>query len=243
VRRRTDATPEHPGASAEEARAAGWRWCRRPRPRSRVRSCLASSSSSPSTCPSHAPGPRGKMFRPMAITVCSPFSGRSCCRSRSSRRHLVPDEGDGRHHESAGSLALRDPLRRAPRGCDASPRADAGDWRRHRCGRDRVDSVPGTEFMPKLDEARSYRDPQAAVGLAGRVVVISTRVAAHGAVSSRGQAVVTKLGRPDLPPKRWHLPGRRLCVLHPLERGPRAARRRRSSNAMAARLSDMPGSR
>ena len=75
-------------------------------------------------------GLEGKMFRPMAITVCSAILGRPRPRPhRGARGVLLPPEGRG--HGARGGLVPAAPplLRGPPRGRDEPPAADARGWR------------------------------------------------------------------------------------------------------------------
>jgi cobalt-zinc-cadmium resistance protein CzcA len=87
-------------------------------------------------------GLEGKMFRPMAITVCSAILGSlllSLTVVPVVSSYLLRLGGD--HHEERWFARLARPLRPPPRGCDESPGADAGHRRISRRGRARFDPM------------------------------------------------------------------------------------------------------
>ena len=245
VRRRTDATPERPGASAEEAESR--------------RLALVSSAATEVARPIlfgvliivavYLPiftlqGLEGKMFRPMAITVCSAILG-----SLLLSLTVVPVaisylmKVTGGHHEERWFARLRDRYV-----------VHLEDAMRHR-GRTlaiggaivaaAIVSIPflGTEFMPKLDEGSILIETRKLPSVSlDESVVISTRVERMVREFPEVKQVVTKLGRPDLATEAMGIyQGDVYVVLHPLETWATGRSKEALIDAMAARLSDMPG--
>ena len=153
-------------------------------------------------------GLEGKMFRPMAITVCSAILG-----SLLLSLTVVPVVSSyllklaHAHHDERWFVKLREHYLRRPRGGrwtipDAHDGARPGGGRRWRWGR-----CPflGTEFMPKLDEGSILdRNPQAAVGLAAGIDrdVEARRADREGAFPKSARSSPRSAG-PTSPPRRW----------------------------------------
>lgn len=190
-------------------------------------------------------GLEGKMFRPMAITICSALFGAlllSLTAVPVASSYLLSLSGG--HHEGAWFERLR---RRYLRHLE--------DAMNHRARTIAVAlavvgaaiaSVPflGTEFMPRLDEGsiliESRKYPS--VSLA-ESVAISTRVEERLKTLPEVRQIVTKLGRPDLATEAMGIyQGDIYVQLHPVESWTTGRQTKEDLiAAMATILQDVPG--
>ncbi len=190
-------------------------------------------------------GLEGKMFRPMAITICSALFGAlllSLTAVPVASSFLLSLSGG--HHEGPWFERLKARY--------VSHLEDAMNhrWRTIAVALVSVavaiGSVPflGTEFMPRLDEGsiliESRKYPS--VSLA-ESVAISTRVEQTLKTLPEVRQVVTKLGRPDLATESMGIyPGDVYVQLHPAEQWTTGRRTKEDLiDAMAAALSEFPG--
>jgi heavy metal efflux system protein len=190
-------------------------------------------------------GLEGKMFRPMAITICSALFGAlllSLTAVPVASSFLL--KLDGSHHEGAWFDRLKALYLRTLE--------DSMNHRRRTLAialtvvSAAIISVPflGTEFMPRLDEGsiliESRKYPS--VSLA-ESVAISTKVEQKLMALPEVSQIVTKLGRPDLATEAMGIyQGDVYVQLHPMDQW---ATGRHSKDelvdAMAAVLADFPG--
>jgi heavy metal efflux system protein len=190
-------------------------------------------------------GLEGRMFRPMAITVCSALFG-SLLLSLTGvpvvASYLLKLDG---HHEEAGwfvrlrnrysrhlSNQLRHPLRTTVVAAAVVVVA--------------LSSIPflGTEFMPRLDEGSILIETRKLPSVSlEESVTISTRVEQilldrFGEVSE----IVTKIGRPDLATEAMGIyQGDVYVLLHPEDEWPSGRTKSELVDAMADELSHVPG--
>jgi heavy metal efflux system protein len=189
-------------------------------------------------------GLEGKMFRPMAITVCSAILG-----SLLLSLTVVPVASSyllkvtGIHHEERWFVALRDRYLRDLR--------SAMDHRGRTLGIAVVAvvlalaSVPflGTEFMPKLDEGsiliESRKLPSVSLD---ESIDLSTRVEEIVKGFPEVRRVVTKIGRPDLATEAMGIyQGDVYVILHPIETWTTRRDKEGLIDAMSQALEGMPG--
>ncbi len=165
-------------------------------------------------------GLEGKMFRPMAITVCSALVGAlvlSLTAVPVVSSYLLPLASA--HHDGPWFTRLR---RRY-----VTHLEDAMNHRRRTLAvavavvTVAVGSVPflGTEFMPKLDEGAILIETRKLPSVSlEESVAISTRVETIVARFPEVKQVVTKLGRPDLATEAMGIyQGDVYVILHPME--------------------------
>ncbi len=190
-------------------------------------------------------GLEGKMFRPMAITVCSALFG-SLLLSLTGvpvvSSYLLKLEGH--HEEEPWFVRLRNryvhhlvgqmhhPVRTIAVALALVVTA--------------LGSVPflGTEFMPRLDEGSILdRDAQAAVGVARGVGAdLDPRRADPAREFTEISQIVTKLGRPDLATEAMGIyQGDVYVLLHPEDEWESGRNKEDLINAMAEALSHVPG--
>jgi len=189
-------------------------------------------------------GLEGKMFRPMAITVCSALLG-----SLILSLTVVPVlssfllRTEGGEHEEGWFERLR--LRYAMHLADAMDHPVRTLVVAVTVVCAAIVSVPflGTEFMPKLDEGsiliETRKLPSVAladsVDISGRIEQLLLRF-------PEVRKVVTKLGRPDLATEAMGIyQGDVYVLLHPNERWRSGRTKEQLVDAMAAALADMPG--
>jgi heavy metal efflux system protein len=189
-------------------------------------------------------GLEGKMFRPMAITVCSAILG-----SLLLSLTVVPVASSyllkvtGIHHEERWFVALRDRYLRDLR--------SAMDHRGRTLGIAvaavvlALASVPflGTEFMPKLDEGsiliESRKLPSVSLD---ESIDLSTRVEEIVKGFPEVRRVVTKIGRPDLATEAMGIyQGDVYVILHPIETWTTRRDKEGLIDAMSQALEGMPG--
>lgn len=189
-------------------------------------------------------GLEGKMFRPMAITVCSAILGALLLALTA-----VP---------TLASVLLR-----------VTPRHEAAGWferlragyRRHLARQmDRrartigvaalgialaIGSIPflGTEFMPKLDEGSILIETRKLPSVSlEESVAISTRIEQLLLRFPEVRRVVTKIGRPDLATEAMGIyQGDVYVLLHPASQWTTGRTKAQLIDAMAAALATMPG--
>lgn len=189
-------------------------------------------------------GLEGKMFRPMAITVCSALIGAlllsltavpviSSC--------LLPSHGT--HHDDAGFRRLRarymrhlaDAMNHRPRTIAVALVLVAAA----------LGSMPflGTEFMPKLDEGAILIETRKLPSVSlDESVAISTRVERVIRRFPEVEQVVTKIGRPDLATEAMGIyQGDVYALLHPLESWTTGRDKDGLIAAMDEALSAIPG--
>ncbi len=165
-------------------------------------------------------GLEGKMFRPMAITVCSALVGALVLALTAVpvvSSWLLPLAGA--HHDGAWFTRLR-------RGYVAHLE-NAMNHRRRTLAiaavvvMTAVASVPflGTEFMPRLDEGAILIETRKLPSVSlEESVAISTRIEAIVARFPEVKQVVTKLGRPDLATEAMGIyQGDVYVILHPID--------------------------
>lgn len=189
-------------------------------------------------------GLEGKMFRPMAITVCSAILG-----SLLLSLTVVPVAASyllkvtGAHPEERWFVALRDRYLRALRA--------AMDHRWRTLGiavaviTIAIASVPflGTEFMPKLDEGAILIETRKLPSVSlDESVDLSTRMERIVMRFPEVQRVVTKIGRPDLATEAMGIyQGDVYVILHPMETWTTGRDKEALIEAMAHALEKMPG--
>jgi cobalt-zinc-cadmium resistance protein CzcA len=189
-------------------------------------------------------GLEGKMFRPMAITVCSAILG-----SLLLSLTVVPVVSSYllktavRHHEDRWFVRLRDRYMRDLR--------SAMNHRRRTLAIAltavtlAVASVPflGTEFMPKLDEGSILIETRKLPSVSlDESVALSTRVEQIVRGFPEVERVVTKLGRPDLATEAMGIyQGDVYVILHPIEQWTTGRDKAELIDAMARELEQMPG--
>jgi cobalt-zinc-cadmium resistance protein CzcA len=189
-------------------------------------------------------GLEAKMFRPMAITVCSAIFG-----SLFLSLTVVPVVASyllrlgGAHREEGWMVWLRERYTRHLADVMNHPArtlAIAGTVVMIAIG-----SVPllGTEFMPKLDEGALLIETRKlpSVSLA-ESVALSTRVEQLVKTFPEVRQVVTKIGRPDVATEAMAIyQGDLYVLLHPIEAWPTGRTKAELIDAMAASLESMPG--
>jgi len=189
-------------------------------------------------------GLEGKMFRPMAVTVCSAILGALVLSLT-----VVPvlatflPAGGGAHHEQAWFLRLRGRYMHDLRRVMDHP------WRTLSAAIAVVALALGslmflgTEFMPKLDEGslliESRKLPSVSLD---ESVEMSGRVEALVRTFPEVSRVVTKLGRPDLATEAMGIyQGDIYVSLHPVDTWTTGRTKPQLIDAMAAALADVPG--
>ncbi|MCC7416767.1 MAG: efflux RND transporter permease subunit [Acidobacteria bacterium] len=189
-------------------------------------------------------GLEGKMFRPMAITVCSAILG-----SLLLSLTVVPVVSSyvlrlgGSHHDERWFARLREQYVRHLAGAMNHPgrtMAIAGAIVAVALG-----SVPfmGTEFMPKLDEGALLIETRKLPSVSlGESVVLSTRVEQLVKAFPEVRQVVTKIGRPDVATEAMGVyQGDVYVLLHPIEAWTTGRSKEALIEAMSASLETMPG--
>ena len=189
-------------------------------------------------------GLEGKMFRPMAITVCSAILG-----SLFLSLTVVPVVSSyllrlgGVHHEERWFMRLRD--RYVHHLTDAMNHpgrtlAIAGAVVLVALG-----SIPflGTEFMPKLDEGALLIETRKLPSVSlQESVALSTRVEQLVRSFAEVNQVVTKIGRPDVATEAMGIyQGDVYVLLHPIETWTTGRSKEALIEAMSSRLASMPG--
>ena len=189
-------------------------------------------------------GLEAKMFRPMAITVCSAILG-----SLLLSLTVVPVVASyllrlgGSHREEGWMVWLRDRYTRHLADAMNHPVRTlviAGSVVMVALG-----SVPllGTEFMPKLDEGAMLIETRklASVSLE-ESVALSTRVEQLVKTFPEVKQVVTKIGRPDVATEAMAIyQGDLYVLLHPIDDWTTGRSKEELVQAMAAALAAMPG--
>ncbi len=190
-------------------------------------------------------GLEGKMFRPMAITVCSALFGALVLALTAVpvASSLLLQMGGGAHHEERWFVRLRDRY--------VGHLRDAMNHRRRTIAVAAlivivaVASVPllGTEFMPRLDEGAILIETRKLPSVSlDESVAISTQVERLLMPMPEVRQIVTKLGRPDLATEAMGIyQGDVYVNLHPPSRWPAAKTKDQLIDEMAARLSTVPG--
>ena len=189
-------------------------------------------------------GLEGKMFRPMAITVCSAILG-----SLLLSLTVVPVVSSYllkvavAHHDDRWFVLLRDRYLRDLR--------SAMDHRRRTLGIAitavtlALASVPflGTEFMPKLDEGSILIETRKLPSVSlDESITLSTRVEQIVRTFPEVKRVVTKLGRPDLATEAMGIyQGDVYVVLHPIDQWTSGRDKAELIEAMSQELERMPG--
>ena len=189
-------------------------------------------------------GLEGKMFRPMAITVCSALVGALLLSLT-----VVPVASSyflklaGAHHEERWFAALK---RRY-----LSHLADAMShrWRTIAIALGVVTlalvSVPwlGSEFMPRLDEGAILIETRKLPSVSlEESVAISTGVEKIVGQVPEVEQVVTKIGRPDLATEAMGIyQGDVYVILHPHEEWTTGRTKEQLIEAMSVKLAEMPG--
>jgi cobalt-zinc-cadmium resistance protein CzcA len=189
-------------------------------------------------------GLEGKMFRPMAITVCSAIFG-----SLLLSLTVVPVVSSYMlkvtvaHKEDRWFIFLRDLYLRSLR--------SAMDHRARTLGiavgvvTIAISSIPllGTEFMPKLDEGSILIETRKLPSVSlDESVALSTRVEQLVKKFPEVKQVVTKIGRPDLATEAMGIyQGDVYVNLHPIEQWTTGRDKEALIEAMAAQLETMPG--
>lgn len=190
-------------------------------------------------------GLEGKMFQPMAITVCSAILGAlllSLTVVPVLSSMWLPIDGHA-HHEEAWFQRLR-----------AAYLRHLSDAMRHRrrtlliafaVVSVALGSLPflGTEFMPKLDEGSILIETRKLPSVAlDDSVQISSRVERLLLQFPEVRRIVTKLGRPDIATEAMGIyQGDVYVLLHPPEAWITGRTKEDLIAAMAAKLSEMPG--
>ena len=189
-------------------------------------------------------GLEGKMFRPMAITVCSAILG-----SLLLSLTVVPVAAsyllrlEGAHHEEGWFTRLRDRYGRHL--------ADAMNHPMRTLGIAAtvvvlaLGSVPflGTEFMPKLDEGALLIETRKLPSVSlDESVALSTRVEQLVRTFPEVTQVVTKIGRPDVATEAMGIyQGDVYVLLHPIETWTTGRTKDELIAAMSNVLESMPG--
>jgi cobalt-zinc-cadmium resistance protein CzcA len=189
-------------------------------------------------------GLEGKMFRPMAITVCSAILG-----SLLLSLTVVPVASSyllkltGAHHDERWFVALRARYMRDLRSAMEHPVRTMGIALV--AVTLALASLPflGTEFMPKLDEGSILIETRKLPSISLQESVdMSTRV--EGIVRSFPEVrqVVTKIGRPDLATEAMGIyQGDVYVALHPIESWASGRDKSALIDAMSAALEQLPG--
>ena len=189
-------------------------------------------------------GLEGKMFRPMAITVCSAILG-----SLLLSLTVVPVVSSYllrvavAHHEDRWFVALhRRYMRDLRSAMDHRLRTIAIAVTAVTIA---LVSVPflGTEFMPKLDEGSILIETRKLPSVSlDESVALSTRVEQIVRTFPEVKRVVTKLGRPDLATEAMGIyQGDVYVILHPLEEWASGRDKAELIDAMSRELEQMPG--
>ena len=189
-------------------------------------------------------GLEGKMFRPMAITVCSAILGSlllSLTAVPVAASYLLSVVGV--HHEERWFVRLRDVYR--------AHLANAMDhsWRTLAIAlvvvTTALGSVPllGTEFMPKLDEGAILIETRKLPSVSlQQSVDLSTRVEKIIRSFPEVRQVVTKIGRPDVATEAMGIyQGDVYVLLKPAEAWTAGRDKAALIDGMAAALASMPG--
>lgn len=189
-------------------------------------------------------GLEGKMFRPMAITVCSAILGSlllSLTVVPVVSSYLLRLGGD--HHEERWFARLRDRyLRHLADAMNHPGRtlAIAGSVVVVALG-----SIPwlGTEFMPKLDEGALLIETRKLPSVSlDESVALSTRVEQRVKTFPEVKQVVTKIGRPDVATEAMGIyQGDVYVLLHPIETWTTGRNKEALIEAMSNALDSMPG--
>jgi cobalt-zinc-cadmium resistance protein CzcA len=190
-------------------------------------------------------GLEGKMFRPMAITVCSAIIG-SLLLSLTAvpvASSFLLSMAPGHHHEDRWFARLRSVYLHHLK--------QQMDRRRRTIGvalalvAAAVGSVPwlGTEFMPRLDEGSILIETRKMPSVALEdSVAISTRLERIVLEFPEVRQVVTKIGRPDLATEAMGIyQGDVYVLLHPRDTWNTGRTKESLIEAMAAALGAMPG--
>lgn len=189
-------------------------------------------------------GLEGKMFRPMAITVCSAiFGALLLALTAVPAASSVFLKLSGAHHEERWFLALRERYLR-----------HLADAMRHRARTIAVALVVvsvaigslgwiGTEFMPRLDEGAILIETRKLPSVSlEESVAISTRVEQIVKRFPEVSQVVTKLGRPDLATEAMGIyQGDVYVNLHDEDAWTTGRDKGQLVDALAAALKEMPG--
>jgi heavy metal efflux system protein len=189
-------------------------------------------------------GLEGKMFRPMAITVCSAILG-----SLLLSLTVVPVASSyllrlgGTHHEERWFARLRARYERHL--------TDAMDHPRRTLAVAAavvlmaLVSLPllGTEFMPKLDEGALLIETRKLPSVSlQESVALSTKVERLVGAFPEVRQVVTKIGRPDVATEAMGIyQGDVYVLLHPIDRWTTGRSKEQLIEAMSASLEQMPG--
>ena len=189
-------------------------------------------------------GLEGKMFRPMAITVCSAILG-----SLLLSLTVVPVAASyllrlgGTHHEERWFARLRTRYVRHLTDAMNHPRrtlAIAGV-----VVVTALASLPlmGTEFMPRLDEGALLIETRKLPSVSlDESVTLSTRVEQLVKAFPEVRQVVTKIGRPDVATEAMGIyQGDVYVLLHPIESWQSGRSKEELIDAMSASLTSMPG--
>jgi cobalt-zinc-cadmium resistance protein CzcA len=189
-------------------------------------------------------GLEGKMFRPMAITVCSAILG-----SLFLSLTVVPVVSSyllrlgGHHHEERWFVRLRDRYVRHLADAMNHPArtmAIAAAVVLLALG-----SIPflGTEFMPKLDEGALLIETRKLPSVSlDESVALSTRVERLVRTFPEVRQVVTKIGRPDVATEAMGIyQGDVYVLLHPMESWTTGRTKEDLIGAMSAGLESLPG--
>ena len=189
-------------------------------------------------------GLEGKMFRPMAITVCSAILG-----SLLLSLTVVPVVASfllrltGAHHEEGWFVRLRDRYTRHLSDAMNHPARTlgiAGTVVAVALG-----SVPflGTEFMPKLDEGALLIETRKLPSVSlDESIALSTRVEQLVRTFPEVKQVVTKIGRPDVATEAMGIyQGDAYVLLHPIETWTTGRTKDELIAAMSGTLETMPG--
>ena len=189
-------------------------------------------------------GLEGKMFRPMAITVCSALVGAlllSLTAVPVVSSYLL--RLDKPHHAEPWFDRLRNRYVRHL--------ADAMNHRKRTLAialtivTVAIGSIPflGTEFMPRLDEGSILVETRKLPSISlGESVEISSHVERVLGRFPEVEQVVTKIGRPDLATEAMGIyQGDVYVRLHPMESWTTGRTKERLIDAMAAALAEVPG--
>jgi cobalt-zinc-cadmium resistance protein CzcA len=189
-------------------------------------------------------GLEGKMFRPMAITVCSAILGSlflSLTVVPVVASYLLPLGGE--HHEERWFSHLRTLyVRHLARAMDHPKRTLAVAVSVVLIA---LGSLPflGTEFMPKLDEGAMLIETRKLPSVSlEESVALSTRVERLIKAFPEVKQVVTKIGRPDVATEAMGIyQGDVYVLLHPMDAWTTGRTKEDLIDAMSASLDTMPG--
>jgi cobalt-zinc-cadmium resistance protein CzcA len=189
-------------------------------------------------------GLEGKMFRPMAITVCSALLG-----SLLLSLTIAPVLSSfllrlgGAHHEEPWFTRLRERYVRHLADAMNHPKRTLAVAAAVVCLA--LGSVPlmGTEFMPKLDEGSLLIETRKLPSVSlEESVALSTRVEQLVKAFPEVRQVVTKIGRPDVATEAMGIyQGDVYVLLHPAQTWTTGRGKEDLIEAMAASLETMPG--